>query len=181
MKNILLIIATMVVLIGCDSNKAEKESTVDYLRNARAGDMKMLSVNTDNSDKTDSVLVDHPLKQFFMPHGTKALLYIGSFWNSCDTKHQAYTKESCHQAVERGIRIGQSIGIDLEKKDLVDPEYWEQFRVVDRSRIKYIQEHINTASSKRNNNGVTEYQVKQNEFKEKQQQMMQGMDENYGR
>lgn len=181
MKNTISIIIAMSILIGCDSNKAEEESTVEYLRNARAGDMEMASLDTDNSNVSDSMLLDHPLKQFFVPHGTEALMYIGTFWNICDKSHQAYTEENCNQAVERGIRIGKSIGIDLKKQDLIDPKYWEQFRAVGQSRIKYFEEHINTASMAWNGGKPTEAQKMRDEFREKEQQMMQGMDENYGR
>lgn len=180
MKHTVVIFLSLFIFVGCDSGASDEESMVEYMREGRAGDMKMLGDVTEKTHKNGSKFTDHPLQQFFVPHGTKALQYVGSFWHSCDEKHTAYTEERCDQAVDRGIRIGKSIGINLTKKDLVDPLYWQTFRTLDQDRITYFKENIRSASMARNGNGPSDFEIKDDEFKEKEEQMMQGMDEHYG-
>jgi|GEM_PF-4621990 len=146
--------------------------------------MMMVLLCACNESETENYSKDftnHPLSGYFVPHGTEALLYLGRFWNTCDKKHPGFSNEACDEAVERGIRIGKSVGIELVRNDLVNEKYWEKFReVAEESRV-YREKNINGKSGARFNNKPSAYEVASEAFRAQQNELLKNMDEDYGR
>lgn len=124
---------------------------------------------------------DHPLSMYFNPHGHKALMYFGNFRNICDKTHNRYDDKACDEAVERGIRIGKSVGIDLERNDLVNEVFWAKTQEVGNERADYYQKHVTSHGNAKDSLGEDLYWKASAEFEKKSNEYMKNMDENYGR
>lgn len=124
---------------------------------------------------------DHPLSMYFNPHGQKALMYFGNFRNLCDKTHNRYDDKVCDEAVERGIRIGKSVGIELERNDLVNEVFWAKTLEVGQEASAYEAKNISNESPARDSSGTSPLGRALEEFDRKSNEYMKNMDENYGR
>ncbi|MEM9589310.1 MAG: hypothetical protein AAGA03_18665 [Planctomycetota bacterium] len=131
MRNTLTLIALLLSMTACGQSEP---TGPDMETKGRAADAEMadgtLAALPDLDESTANVprpggMANHPLSRYFNGDGSEALDYIGRFWFVCDPDHTAYIEEKCDEAVERGIRIGRQVGIQLTRGDLVDPDYWE--------------------------------------------------------
>ena len=132
MNRFLLCLVSVLFVAACSDDKTETDA--EYEARLRAQDQE-LSDGTIGTipDGTQPVSIEprlatnmanHPLARFFIPQGYEPLGYIGDFANLCDREHSAYTEDTCDEAIERGIRVGASIGIKLTREDLDNPDYW---------------------------------------------------------
>lgn len=171
------LVLPLIFLLGCDKENSNDDQMVEYMRNGRAADINMSRVSPSHQEKKSGSMSSHPLNIYFVPHGMKALRYIGEFWIYCDELHQAYTKDGCNKAVERGIRVGKSVGIDLERKDLVNENYWKKISELAREKVKYTTEETSKIESTPFSNKIFEWHK---EFELKELDLVKYMDENYG-
>ena len=135
MRNTLTLVALVLSMAACGQSEP---SGPDMETKGRAADQEMadgtiaaipdIGESTANTPRPGG-MDNHPLSRYFNGDGEEALKYIGRFWFVCDKDHTAYIKSKCDDAVERGIRIGRQVGIQLRRADLVDPTYWEMATV----------------------------------------------------
>lgn len=155
MRNTLMLIGLVLSMTACGQSEP---SGPDMETKGRAADAEMadgtIAAIGDIDENNANVprpggLDNHPLSRYFNGDGGEALDYIGRFWFVCDENHTAYIEEKCDDAVERGIRIGRQVGLNLSRADLVNPEYWEMRNTVQQMKAQEANECRRASDSPR--------------------------------
>ena len=181
MIRLLLCSLSLVWIAACGD--PDQETKAEYDARARAADQEAADgtiaripdgTETTVDPRPSGGLANHPLSRFFNAHGREPLKYIGKFWNKCDPEHTAYVERICDEAIERGIRVGKSIGIELTRADLVNREYWEFYSTINQLRIKHRQDYFDSLGRPPKPTDTDTYN---REFRETVTKMMADMDD----